>query len=292
MVSVVRRRRANSDYYYLYHDSKGIVRRQYEEYLGKSIPPDVEERKNNFMLRILRGEWGPKLSAIHDGFKKERALMPRTIREKNLDAFVVRFTYNTQRIEGSTLSLKDTALLLEDGVTPAGRPIADVREAAAHRAVFLDAVRGGSLSRDQVMEWHRRMFVGTKEDIAGKIRDYNVGVGQSKFVPPPHNAVGALVDLFFEWYEGHRKVLRPVELAALVHLKFVTIHPFGDGNGRVSRLMMNHVLYRAGYPMMDIEYRDRGSYYGALERSQTRDVDWPFLRWFVGRYLRMHSRYL
>ena len=124
MVSIIRRR-ANSDYY-LYHDSKGMARRQYEEYLGKSIPPDVKERKNDFMLRILRGEWEPKLNIIRDGFEKERALIPRTILEKNLGAFAVRFTYNTQRIGGSTLSLKDTELLLEDGITPADRPIADV----------------------------------------------------------------------------------------------------------------------------------------------------------------------
>ena len=95
---------------------------------------------------------------------------------------------------------------------------------------------------------------------------------------------------FFEWYEANSETLSPVELAALVHLRFVTIHPFGDGNGRISRLMMNHVLYRAGYPMTDIEYRDRRSYYNALERSQTGD-DLPFLRWFMKRYIRVHERY-
>ena len=82
--------------------------------------------------------------------------------------FAVRFTYNTQRIEGSTLSLKDTARLLEDGITPASRPVDDVREAEAHRTVFLDAIREGGLSRDRVVEWHRRLFGDTKEDIAGK----------------------------------------------------------------------------------------------------------------------------
>lgn len=292
MVSVVRRRKAGSDYYYLYHDSKGNTRRQCEEYLGKSIPPDIEERKSDFMLRILRGEWEPKLEIIRSGFEKRCASMPRTILEKNLGTFAVQFTYNTQRIEGSALSLRDTARLLEDGITPARRPIGDVWEAEAHRTVFLDAIREGDLSRDRVTEWHRRLFEGTKEDIAGKIRDYDVGVAQSRFMPPPHGAVGGLVSGFFGWYEASKNVLNPVELAALVHLKFVTIHPFGDGNGRVSRLMMNHVLYRSGYPMMDIKYGDRGSYYNALERSQTRADDLPFLRWFMSRYLRMHANYL
>ena len=291
MVSVVKRKKAGSDYYYLYHDSKGGTRRQYEEYMGRSIPPDVNGRKRDFLLRIRREEWGPKLEIIRANFERECASMPRTILEKNLGAFAVGFTYNTQRIEGSTLSRNDTARLLEDGITPAGRPMVDVREAEAHRTVFLDAIREENLSTNRVMEWHRRLFEGTKKDIVGKLRYYDVGVGQSKFMPPSHGAVGTLVSAFFEWYETSKKVLNPVELAALVHLKFVTIHPFGDGNGRVSRLMMNHVLYRSGYPMMDIKYGDRGSYYNALERSQTRANDLLFLQWFMRRYLRMHADY-
>lgn len=290
MVSIRRKRKAGNDYYYLYYDSKEGARRQYEEYLGRTIPPDVEDRKRNFMLRVLRGDWEPKLEIIRDSFARRRASMPRTVWEKRLGTFAVRFTYNTQRIEGSTLSLKDTVLLLEDGIAPT-RPVVDVREAEAHRTVFFDAIREECMSMDQVMGWHRRLFEGTKEDIAGKIRDYNVKVSQSKFTPPSHQAVGGLIKDFFEWYNADKGVLNPVELAALVHLKFVTIHPFGDGNGRVSRLMMNHVLYRSGYPMMDIEYRNRRSYYNALERSQTREDNLPFLRWFVTRYLRAHAGY-
>lgn len=291
MVSVRRKRKAGSNYYYLYYDSKrGGTRRQYEEYLGRAIPPDVKDRERNFMLRVLRKEWEPKLEIIRDSFASWRASMPQTVLEKRLGAFAVRFTYNTQRIEGSTLSLKDTMLLLEDGIAPT-RPAVDVREAEAHRTVFFDAIREECMSMDLVMGWHRRLFEGTKEDIVGKIRDYNVRVSQSKFTPPQHQAVGGLIKDFFEWYNADKGVLNPVELAALVHLKFVTIHPFGDGNGRMSRLMMNHVLYRSDYPMMDIEYRNRRSYYNALERSQTREDDLPFLRWFVTRYLRAHAGY-
>ena len=292
MPSVARRKRSGKVYYYLYHDAKGGIRRQYEEYLGKSIPPDVEERKDKFMMKVLRKEWEPRLKSIRDGFESECGVMPQPILEKHLNIFAVKFTYNTQRIEGSTLTLKDTALLLDDGITPVRRPVADVLEAIAHKKVFLDAIREGGMSMDLVVEWHRMLFESTKKEIAGKIRDYDVRVGQSKFLPPPHDAVGALVRAFFGWYEANRNVTNPVELAALVHLKFVTIHPFGDGNGRVSRLMMNHVLYGSGYPMMDVEYGDRMSYYKALERSQTKDVEWPFVQWFVRRYLRMYDKYL
>lgn len=288
MVSIVKRHRGSGDYYYLYHDYKGDVRRQYEEYLGKSIPPDVDERKNDFMLRILRSKWEPKLDRIRVNFERDNASMPQTILEKNLAAFAVRFTYNTQRIEGSTLSLKDTALLLEDGITPVNKPISDVLEAMSHKSVFFDAINEMNMTWDRVAEWHRNQFEVTKKDIAGKIRDYNVRISQSKFMPPSHRSLGTLVGAFFDWYERNKSELNPVELAALVHLKFVTIHPFGDGNGRISRLMMNHVLYRSGYPMLDIRYGDRRSYYNALERSQTKSADWIFLQWFMKRYIRTY----
>ena len=290
MVSVRMRRRAGRDYYYMYLDSRAGIRRQHEKYLGKTIPPDIDERKREFELDVLRREWEPKLDAIRNNHSRRRASIPQTAWEKSLDAFTVRFTYNTQKIEGSTLSMRDTSLLLEDGITPSNRPNVDVREAEAHRTVFLDAIGEECLSMDRVAEWHRRLFEGTKEDVAGKTRDYNVAVSQSRFTPPRYQAVGGLIKDFFAWYKVGTKTLNPAELAALVHLKFVTIHSFGDGNGRISRLMMNHVLHRRGYPMMDIEYKDRRSYYTALERSQTGGGDLPFLRWFMKRYLRAHYR--
>ena len=86
--------------------------------------------------------------------------------------------------------------------------------------------------------------------------------------------------------------IHPVELAALVHLKFVTIHPFGDGNGRISRLMMNFVLNYNKYPMLDIPYEGRNSYYNALERSQTKNSDDIFIQWFIRNYIKENKRYL
>ena len=83
-----------------------------------------------------------------------------------------------------------------------------------------------------------------------------------------------------------------VELAALVHLKFVTIHPFSDGNGRISRLMMNFVLHKHGFPMLDIPYEKRTGYYNALERSQVKKNDLIFLQWFFKKYADSQKRYL
>ena len=149
-----------------------------------------------------------------------------------------------------------------------------------------------ALSLALVKKWHKQLFQQTKPDIAGLLRDYDVRISQSKFIPPPHTAVNLLVSGFFTWYNANKKKLNPVELAALVHLKFVTIHPFGDGNGRTARLMMNHVLNTFDYPLMDIDYDDRRSYYTALEKSHTKDDDLPFLQWFMKRYLKTHKKLL
>ncbi len=290
MVNVVKRRKGNQDYYYLYHDSKKGKRKQREVYLGKVIPKDIEEQKKNFAMEIEREKWIPELEKIHENFKNEKKTIPKSIQEKNLESFSVKFTYNTQRIEGSTLTLKDTTFLLEYGLSPSNRPTNDIKETELHQKLFLKIIKQkDDLSLVLVKKWHKELFAQTKPDIAGLLRDYDVRISQSKFIPPSHASVNLLVIEFFTWYNVHKKKLNPVELAALVHLKFVTIHPFGDGNGRTTRLMLNHVLNTYDYPLMDIDYTDRRSYYTALEKSQRKDDDLPFLQWFMKRYLKTHN---
>ena len=143
-----------------------------------------------------------------------------------------------------------------------------------------------------VLYWHKKLFERTKPDIAGKTRTHQVVISMSKFVPPMPAEIDFLLNEFFDWYKKNENKLNPVELAALVHLKFVTIHPFGDGNGRISRLMMNFVLNKFGYPMFDIPYDKRDGYYTALERSQTKKEETPFLHWFFKRYIKEYKTYL
>jgi Fic family protein len=293
MVNVVKRRKGNQDYYYLYHDSKKGKRKQREVYLGKAIPKDIEERKKNFAIEIERGNWIPELEQIHENFKNMQKNIPKSIQEKNLESFSVKFTYNTQRIEGSALTLKDTALLLEYGLSPSNRPNNDIKETELHQKLFLKIIKQkDDLSLVLVKKWHKELFAQTKPEIAGLLRNYDVRISQSEFIPPPYTSVNLLVSEFFTWYNVNKKKLNPVELAALVHLKFVTIHPFGDGNGRTTRLMINHVLNTFDYPLLDIDYADRRSYYNALEKSQTKDDDLPFLQWFMKRYLKIHKKLL
>ena len=208
-----------------------------------------------------------------------------------MEVFSIRFTYDTQRIEGSTLTLRETANLIERGISPHNRPINDIKEAEAHQKIFktmLSIDKG--LSQNLLLGWHRELLSGTKSDIAGKLRVSDVRISGSRFVPPTNLEVHALMKEFFSWYERSKNKINPVELAALAHLKLVTIHPFADGNGRISRLAMNFVLNKHDFPMLNIEYENRDSYYKALERAQTKKDDSIFLIWFFKRYLKENGK--
>lgn len=292
MVSIVKRKKGNEAYYYLYHDKRNGKRVQKEIYLGKQIPKNIDEIKQEFLINIYKEDWIPQLEKIKKNHSKEKKTIPFDALKKQIQQFSVKFTYNTQRIEGSTLTLKETFLLLEDGITPPDRSINDTKEAEAHQKLFFEILEDKTdISKDKTLTWHDKLLNQTKPTIAGKLREHDVRIGGSKFTPPKHRAVPLLVKGFFEWYNRTKSILNPVILAALVHLKFVIIHPFADGNGRISRLMMNFVLHKFEYPMLDIDYKDRRSYYNALERAQTKNDDFIFLNWFIKRYLKAHKKY-
>ena len=287
-------------YYYLQHSIRKGQRVETEEiYLGTKIPKNVEKIKGKLLKTIYEKEWYPLLDQIKERYSKEIKSMPLSSRQKEMETFATRFTYDTQRIEGSRLTLKETANLLDKGITPKDKPLEDVKEAEAHRRLFfeeiLDYKKKKDLSIDIILDWHRKLFLSTKSDIAGKIRKHQTRILGSKFIPPLPVEVYPLLREFFRWYNRNKDkdiVYHPVELAALVHLRFVTIHPFGDGNGRISRLMMNFVLNKKGYPMLDIPYSGRNSYYTALERSQVKKADSVFIQWFMRKYVKENDAYL
>lgn len=281
-------------YYYLEHSIrvKDKVSKK-TKYLGKEIPKDIENQKKAFTFELYKEKWFSEFEKIKKNYSKDQKAMPPSIKRKELENFAIKFTYDTQRIEGSKLTLRETANLLEKGITPTRKPIDDVKEAEAHKIVFYEMLEHKKeLSLQIVTYWNKRLLGLTKPLVAGKIRAHQVLISGSKFRPPFPAELDTLLYEFFSWYKKNRDEINPIELAALVHLKFVTIHPFGDGNGRISRLIMNFVLHKHHYPMLDIPYEKRDSYYTALERSQVKGDDAPFLHWFFKRYLKENGRYL
>ena len=133
------------------------------------------------------------------------------------------------------------------------------------------------------MRWHKEIFGETKKDIAGKFRDYLVMVGEYR--APDWQDVKRLMNDLVKFVNRSIKNTNPVELAAKCHYKFEKIHPFGDGNGRIGRLLMNHILWHLGYPILIIEYKKRKSYYKALGKDEK-----GFLNYFFRRYLAVHKK--
>jgi Fic family protein len=294
MVSLKKQKLGNKEYYYLHHSFRinGTIRTK-ELYLGETLPKDLENKKREFLHCIFKEKWFVYFDRILEKYSKEMKKTPRSALEKDTMIFSIRFTYDTNRIEGSTLTLRETADLLERGITPPSRPLNDVKETEAHRDLFYEILNfKKDLDFHVMLHWHKRLLERTKPDIAGRIRDHQVMISGSRFIPPLSVELHTLLMDFFKWYNKAKIKIHPVELAALVHLKFVSIHPFTDGNGRISRLMMNFVLHKHGFPMLNIHYEKRGGYYRALERAHLQNDETIFLNWFFKRYLKEFKGYL
>jgi len=292
-MDIIERVKKGKKYYYLEHSYRFNNKVKLEsKYLGSKIPEEIEELKAAFIEKINQKVWFDDLNKIKKNFFEEFKSFPKSAKKKYVGNFLIKFTYNTQRIEGSTLTLKETARLLEDGITPRNKPIKDVKETEAHKLVFESMFEEKEdLSLKLVLNWHKKLFETVDLEIAGNIRNNPVAIAGSKYEPPQAVELDYLLRKFFQWYNNNKEEKHPVELAALVHLKFVTIHPFTDGNGRISRLLMNFILNRNGFPMLNIEYSNRTAYYNALERSQTKEQDRIFVQYLIKRYLKEYKNY-
>lgn len=294
MISIITKVVNNKTYYYLTHSFRknGKIGKK-EKYIGKELPKDIEKLKRQFITEIYKDRWFDRFDKIKTAVSKEESKTPLSARKKEIETFIIRFTYDTNKIEGSTLTLRETADLLEKGITPNAKPIGDVKEAEAHKNAFHEMLEyRKDISMQTILYFHKILFENTKEDIAGKIREHQVAIAGSRFMPPFPAEVYPLLTDFLKWYQKDKDNIHPVELAGLIHLRLVTIHPFADGNGRISRLMMNFVLHKYRYPLINIPYEKRDGYYKALERSQINDDENIFLQWFFKRYLKGYDRYV
>jgi Fic family protein len=286
MVTVVKETKGNSHFYYLRHHSGETEKKRY---LGKIIPKNIEQLKSEFLLEFYHDEWHPKIQEIYQNHQKSK--IPKSIRLKNFENFGITFTYNTQKIEGSSLTQTDTKDLLVFGITPSKKQQSDAIETQKHYDLFMRLVTGKTfkITQNIVFSWHDEIFGQTKIGEAGHIRQHSVGVISNEkinFASVPE--ISKRLKEFFVWlnkYDGNI-----VEFACLAHYKFVSIHPFADGNGRISRLIMNYILYKYDYPLLLIKNTDRKAYFKALEKSQLSKNDIHFKKWFMKYYIKANSK--
>lgn len=278
---IITRKKGNKKYFYLIdsiRDKDKVITK--EKYLGLEIPKNISEITSSFKNEI-RGRLYKKLESIKKKFQKEWGKIPESAKEKEKEEISIAFTYNTNAIEGSTITLEEAREIIHDKIAP-NKPLKDIRETEAHSWVFLLMLeKKEKISNKLLQEWHKKIFGETKPDIAGRYRNYLVRVGL--YMAPDWQEIKKLMSSLISFIEKNRK-MNPVELAGKAHYKFEKIHPFGDGNGRIGRLIMNHILWHSGYPMLIIEYAKRKSYYKALQKDEE-----AFASYFIRRYLTIHK---
>ncbi|MBF0289216.1 MAG: Fic family protein [SAR324 cluster bacterium] len=185
---------------------------------------------------------------------------------------ILRWTYNSNAIEGSTLTLKETKVALE-GITIGGKTMKEHFEAINHReAIYFveNLVKANEpLTEWQIKSIHQLILKNIDDPHAGVYRKTNVIISGADHIPPDALQVESEMQNFIGWYETEAKNLHPVERAARVHVDFVKIHPFVDGNGRTSRLLMNLELIKDGFPPVVLTVEKRLEYYEALDLAHT-----------------------
>jgi len=199
--------------------------------------------------------------------------LPKTALQKIKERFEIEMTYNSNAIEGNSLTLKETYLVINEGITIKGKPLKDHLEAKNHKEALdylYDLVSNGqrnTISERLIRSLHQLVVQDVDKEWAGKYRNSSVFIGGTDYKPPEAIDVPMLMADLVSWIGKNSKKLHPVELAATVHYKIVAIHPFFDGNGRTARLMMNVILLQAGYPLSIILKNDRKKYYDALAKT-------------------------
>lgn len=199
------------------------------------------------------------------------------------EVYRVEWTYNSNAIEGNTLSLIETKVVLEDGLTIGGKRLQEHFEVINHSDA-IDFVENqvnhaGELDERTLKMIHQLILKNIDDENAGVYRSINVRISGSQHTPPHFLQVPQEMNKLFTWYKKEKERLHPVELATLFHFKFVSIHPFADGNGRTARLLMNLILMSHGFPPAIVKAEDsqRLHYYETLETASVQNNTLPFI---------------
>ncbi|MCJ7731701.1 Fic family protein [Candidatus Bathyarchaeota archaeon] len=235
---------------------------------------------------------------IHDRILEQKKRLdshrplPPSVLDKIQQQMEVEYIYNSNAIEGNTLKLRETQLILERGITIGGKSLREHLEVRNHpKAIeYIQKLTKRSLRVQDILLLHQIIMKGIEKD-AGRFRTAEIRIAGADFTPPPAYDVPHLITQLVDWYNMNPDELRPIELAAILHYKLVYIHPFHDGNGRVSRLLMNFALIRNGYPLASILNVDRKKYYDVLKKADN-GILVPFVSFVAASVERSLGLYL
>lgn len=218
-----------------------------------------------------------ELSPAIERLYEKRALLakarplPGSVLQKIKEGLALEWTYNSNSIEGNTLSLNETRLILQEGITVKGKSLREHFEAYNHEKA-IDYLYGlvstdYALRSIDILSLHGLVLRSIEDDFAGRMRNGGVRIVGVNFTPPNAARVADLIDELILFVNENPLGLNDIVLAAIFHHRLVWIHPFFDGNGRIVRLAMNLILIKAGFPPAIILKNDRKKYYDALNQA-------------------------
>ncbi|MFA4844424.1 MAG: Fic family protein [Candidatus Margulisiibacteriota bacterium] len=207
--------------------------------------------------------------------------LPAIILDKLTEYLDIEWTYNSNAIEGNTLTREETMLILKEGLTVSGKSMREHLEVTNHKNAidYLNELlkKVEPIMQEDVKKIHYLVLEGINNRYAGQYRDVEVYIsGSDQVLPKPEAVPGQMLE-FSQWLvaEQEKPDLHPVSFAARAHYKFVAIHPFIDGNGRTGRLLMNLILMKYGYPIAIVgcETDERKAYYAAIRGANAGNLE-------------------
>ncbi|HZX19454.1 MAG TPA: Fic family protein [archaeon] len=302
MVFVEERKRGKHTYFYLVKTfrEKGKVRKT-SIFLGADLNPmHLEKAVSDAKIELGEIDFEKilnkkELQEFEDLKSKLNASISKVESGGFYEHFLTQFTYDSNAIEGSTLTLRETAFVLFDDISPLGKPMKDVQEAKNHKEAFdfIMQLKGHRLSKDLLCKIQGQIVKGTLPahltQFEGDLRGLNVRVGNH--IAPPFYSVPRKLGALIKWFNANSTKFHPIVIASYFHSEFESIHPFVDGNGRTGRLLMNFMLKNRGFPVINIPVKYRRKYYDSLEKARQEKNLTPLIKIMKRSYEEMLKTY-
>jgi len=271
-------------YYRVKSVREGHKIKKVRKYLGADLSgrrlTEAEEHADRELI-FLRNVLNDTEVAFLDEVRKNFSRQPKENVENRYEVFCAQFTYDSNAIEGNTLTLRETAYLLFESIVPA-KSLREIHEALNHKNALDFLLRyKENITKKLICALHALVVKDTlKPSLTkeiGRYRSVQVYIRGVEIIPPKPKEVAQEMKLLLAWYSLNKKKVHPFVVAAYFHIVFEAIHPFVDGNGRVGRLLMNFILHKNGFPMINIPHARRIEYYNALHAAQSQQNFRPFV---------------
>jgi Fic family protein len=293
---VEKRKSGKNTKYYLVHSYREKDKvEKIRKYLGMNLSKENLEKNRKKAERLILEvieEMGAKIFSFYltkrqidilNNYSKKIKVFH--LSKEEWETFTEDFVYNTNAIEGSTMTEREVREVLEE--KPKIKNSEEIEALGVARAVRYIKSTKEDLSLNLLLKLHKLCFEGSKS-FAGKFRDVNVIIrnsgGDVIHTGVPKEELKDYLNDFIKWYKENNKKFKPLVLASILHNQFEHIHPFQDGNGRVGRLLLNYILIKNNYPPINIKLEDRQEYYWILQKYSKEDDLKPTLKFLIKQY--------